>query len=183
MNSTKLPNFTYHPNPVETGSIKESDTICQVCEQQRGMIYTGPVYSEEVLNEAVCPWCIADGKAHEKFGAEFVNAAGVGGYRDWEQVPDAIIEGVAYRTPGFSGWQQERWFTHCGDAAEFLGCAGKKELQAFGADAICAIQRESGLEGADWSTYYGALDKNIGPTAYIFRCRHCSTVGGYSDYT
>ena len=37
-----------------------------------------------------------------------------------ESVSDEIVAEVAYRTPGFTGWQQERWFTHCA-AGEFLG--------------------------------------------------------------
>lgn len=180
-NKEPLPHFLYHPDPIATGSIKASAAKCLVCEQQRGVIYTGPVYCSSDLHEAICPWCIANGAAHQKFNAEFVDPAGVGG-GDWEEVSNAIVEVVAYKTPGFSGWQQEKWFTHCGDAAEYLGPAGKNELQAFGSNAIDAVKRESGFEGADWSKYYDGLNKNHGPTAYIFRCRHCATIGAYSDY-
>lgn len=182
MSATKLPHFQYHPHPVETGNVKASDTFCRVCEQQRGMIYVGPVYCHfEKLNEAICPWCIASGAAYQKFGAEFVDDAGIGGYGDWEQVPAAIVEEITHKTPGFSGWQQERWFTHCADAAEFLGCAGKEELKAFGDEAINAIRQECNYADKEWQQYYDSLDKDRGPTAYIFRCRHCATFGGYSD--
>jgi uncharacterized protein CbrC (UPF0167 family) len=52
----------------------------------------------------VCPWCIADGSAHEKFGVEFTDWASIGGGH-WEAVSEEIANEVAFRTPGFSGWQ------------------------------------------------------------------------------
>jgi hypothetical protein len=131
--------------------------------------------------ERVCPWCIADGTAHEKFDTEFTDAAGIGGYREWERVPEKIVQEIAFRTPGFSGWQQERWFTHCADGAEFLGPMGRKELEDAGPKAIAAVKQEAGLQNEEWEHYFQALDRNTGPTAYLFRCRHCGALGGYSD--
>jgi hypothetical protein len=176
-----LPTFKYHPDPIATGSVAASDILCESCGQVRGFIYKGPVYTIEELDHLICPWCIADGTAHEKFDATFIDAAGVGGYGEWEEVSDEAIEEIAYRTPGFNGWQQERWFTHCGDAAEFLGPAGKKEIESFGLEAVSIIKRESGYDGEAWNEYFQSLDKDFGPTAYIFRCRHCGAFGGYSD--
>ncbi len=40
-----------------------------------------------------------------------------------------VIDEVSGRTPGFSGWQQERWLVHCGDACAFLGPAGRTEIR------------------------------------------------------
>jgi len=176
-----LPRFVYHPDPVATGSVVASDAVCRACGQARGYIYIGPVYADEDLDDAICPWCIADGTAQARFDATFTDIAGIGGYGDWEAVPDAVLNAVAYRTPGFSGWQQERWFTHCGDAAALVAIAGRKELDAFGPEAVEATRIESGYMGAEWEDYYAALDCDHGPTAYIFRCRHCGRIGGYSD--
>ncbi|HEV8367546.1 MAG TPA: CbrC family protein [Pyrinomonadaceae bacterium] len=178
-----LPTFKYHPDPLATGSIEPSSQECLACGQARGFIYKGLPYAEQELIDAFCPWCIADGKAHEQFGAEFVDAAGVGGYGLWQPVSDEIVGEVAYRTPGFIGWQQEKWFTHCRDAGEFLGRAGKGELLAFGSEAIRAIKEEIGFEDKEWEEYFASLDKEGEPTAYIFRCRHCGALGGYSDFT
>lgn len=51
-----------------------SDTaVCQGCGKARGFVYVGPVYSVEELNDALCPWCIADGSAAEAFGASFTD--------------------------------------------------------------------------------------------------------------
>jgi len=177
-----LPTFKYHPDPVVTGNIVESDTECCCCGKARGYIYTGPVYAIEEYDECICPWCIADGSAQEKLDASFTDEDGIGGGGEWDDVPEDVIEEVAYRTPGFSGWQQERWWTHCGDAGQFLGRAGRKELEAFGPEAITAIQDSTGLDaGPEWDRFLAALDKDGSPTAYVFRCTKCGTLGGYQD--
>lgn len=176
-----LPNFKYHPDPIASGSISPSDKVCLACEQARGYIYNSSVYAVQELDDAICPFCIADGTAHEKFDAEFADAASVGGYGEWETVANQIVAEVAYRTPGFFGWQQERWFTHCGDAGEFLGAAGKAELEHYGLEALEALRKEAGLSGEDWQAYLQVLNKESSPTAYIFKCRHCGVFGGYSD--
>ena len=106
----------------------------------------------------------------------------MGGYGEWESVTEEIIEEVAYRTPGFSGWQQERWWSHCGDAAAFIGRAGKTELLLLGREAMTAIQNSTGLsDGPEWEEFFRALDKEGSPTAYVFRCTKCGALGGYQD--
>src|SRR5260221_6696437 len=122
--AAELPEFLYHPDPIGTGSIVVSEAVCLACKQARGYIYTGPVYSEEDLVNCLCPWCIADGTAHERFNASFTDEEGIGDYGVWDEVSDSVVETVAFRTPGFSGWQQEKWWTHCGDAAAFVGIVG-----------------------------------------------------------
>ena len=176
-----LPRFTYHPDPVATGTIVRSEVECVVCGLSRGWIYTGPTYCETDIDEQICPWCIADGRAHQKFGAEFVDPPGIGGYGKWSPVPRSVVEVVSQRTPSFSGWQQERWFTHCDDAAVFLGPVGKSELEELGPAAREAIKVESGYDEAQWSFYFEQMDKQYGPTGYVFRCRRCGVFGGYSD--
>lgn len=178
----KLPQFKYHPDPIATESVIESDAECVCCGGARGYIYAGPVYSEEELDHSLCPWCIADGSAHEKFEASFTDEDGIGGYGDWEPVPSDVVEEIAYRTPGFSGWQQECWWSHCGDASAFIGRAGKAELLAFGSEAITAIRESTGLsDGPEWHEFLNALDKDASPTAYIFKCTKCGALGGYQD--
>lgn len=176
-----LPKFRYHPDAVSTESVAVSDVVCMVCNRARGYIYTGPVFSDIELNEQVCPWCIGDGSANRLFGAEFVDRAGVGGYGTWESVPEHVINELVTRTPCFTGWQQERWFTCCGDGAAFIGRAGRRELHAAGPDAMQSVRSEAGYEGQDWEEYLELLDANGSPTAYLFRCIRCGRVGGYSD--
>jgi uncharacterized protein len=177
-----FPNFIYHPDPIATGSIIESNTTCVCCNKARGYIYVGPVYSVEELNDSLCPWRIADGSAHERFDASFTDVSGIGGYGHWDTVPKIIVEEIAYRTPGFCGWQQERWWSHCGDAATYIGRAGKLELLSFSREAIASIQKSTGLsDGPEWEEFFKALDKDGSPTAYIFKCTKCGALGGYQD--
>ena len=178
---TTLPNFSYHPDPIATGSILASDSCCVCYGQARGYIYVGPVYATDEYQDSLCPWCIADGSANTKLGASFTDESGIGGYGDWDRVPTEVLEQVAYRTPGFSGWQQEQWWTHCGDAGAFLGRKGYEQLENLGRDAVEAIQQNSGLGGIEWERFYRALDTDGSPTAYLFRCRHCGILGGYHD--
>jgi uncharacterized protein CbrC (UPF0167 family) len=115
-----LPHFKYHPSSLSTGAVWDSDEVCPCCGEARGFSYRGPVYGETRV-EHLCPWCIADGSAHAKWGAEFTDLAAVGGYGRWCEVSDSVRAEVAYRTPGISSIQEARWWTHCGDAAEFVG--------------------------------------------------------------
>jgi uncharacterized protein CbrC (UPF0167 family) len=175
----KLPVFKYHPDPLATGSIMQSDKKCRCCGRTTGFIYAGPVYAEDELDQAICPWCIADGSAAEKFEATFTDESGIG---DGEVTVTAEVEEeVARRTPGFSGWQQERWLGYCDDAAAFLGPAGRQELEQLGSKAVEAVRQECGLEGGEWKDYLKSLDRDKGPTAYVFRCQHCGKLKAYSD--
>lgn len=66
--------------------------------------------------ECLCPYCIADGSAAEKFDGEFQDAAGC----DKVDAP-AKTEELTKRTPGCIGWQQEYRLAHCGDYCAFGG--------------------------------------------------------------
>ncbi|ONM49903.1 CbrC family protein [Nocardia donostiensis] len=166
--SPSLPEFLYHPDPVATGSVVPSDTMCACCGQSRGYVYTGPVYAVADLHHALCPWCIADGSAAERYEAQFTEIDG--------SVPTDVVIAVEQRTPGFAGWQQERWLTHCGDAAVFLGRAGARELKSY-PDAQQLLEADFG------ETFLSALDAEGQPTAYLFRCRHCVRYLAYADCT
>ena len=178
--SLKLPSFKYHPDPLGTGSITLSDTECVCCGLARGYVYRGPVYAIEEYDERICPWCIADGSARDKLGASFNDEAGIGGYGKWDKVAREVMEVIAYRTPGFSGWQQPRWWTHCGDGAKFLGVAGRDELLDAGEQAIEAIRSDMEM-GNEWEAIFERLSKDGSPTAYLFQCLKCGRLGGYWD--
>jgi uncharacterized protein CbrC (UPF0167 family) len=177
----QLPTFRYHPDPIATGSVEASENVCIICNTARGYIYTGPVYCEAEITGGICPWCIADGSAHEALDAEFTDREGIGDRGRWDEIPDSVLEEVAYRTPSYSGWQQEVWFTHCNDAAAFLGAVGRNELDALGPEAIASIQASTDLEGNQWAHFFERLNKDGSPTAYLFRCLHCGTYGGTTD--
>jgi uncharacterized protein CbrC (UPF0167 family) len=173
-----LPSFRYHPDPVATGAFERLSGGCRVCGQARGWLYVLGAYGPESLRDAVCPWCIADGSAAERCSVRFnvIGAPPPG-------VSAAVVEDVERRTPGFSGWQQERWLFHCDDAAAFLGAAGWEELEAH-PDAEATVRADVagwGLEPDDIDALVGSLDVDGSATAYLFRCLHCGAHLAYAD--
>jgi uncharacterized protein CbrC (UPF0167 family) len=179
--SMEPPEFKYHPDPIATGSIVASTEPCVCCGRARGLLYTGPTYGPNELDGGICPWCIKSGDAHARLEVEFTDAAGVGGYVLPNTTPPGVVDEVAHRTPGFSGWQQERWLTCCQDAMAFLGCAGHAELVEAWPGAVAAVMKDCGLDGDEWESFFKALDVDDGPTAYVFRCLHCGSLDAYQD--
>lgn len=183
-----LPSFPYHPNPVGTGSVTASDAPCVCCGQERGWVYTGPVYAADAPDSGICPYCVAFGKAAERYGATFADGIhGVDGGDGREgcegregAVPEDVVAAILTRTPGFLAWQSPSWLTHCGDGAAFLGRAGAAELEAH-PDAVDHLRRQWPDDGFD--EFLAALDKDEQPTAYLFRCRVCATHLAYADFT
>lgn len=164
------PSFRYHPDPIATGSIVPSAAVCECCEQARGFVYTGPVYSVEDV-EHLCPWCIANGQAHERFDATFTGTYGLDG------VPDSIRAEVGERTPGFTGWQEERWLGHHGDACAFPGPAGHEEVEAYASsDLRDSLRQDLGSPEKEFAEYYTSLDREGQPTAYVYPLRHVDRV-------
>jgi uncharacterized protein CbrC (UPF0167 family) len=182
--SEPLPIFRYHPDPLATRSIREdADTPCLACNRIRGYIYTGPVYTEKnfLLEDHLCPWCIADGSAAKRFGATFTDTG------QTEDIADAVRNELETRTPGFTAWQQEQWLSCCGDAAAFIGLAGALELQQDFPAAIPEVRRylrsEYDLSKQEVEELFAALSKTHQPTTYIFRCLHCHRYMAYVDQT
>ncbi len=47
-NIRPLPQFKYHPKPLETGAFEQDKTVeCDCCEQQTSVYYSGPFYCVE----------------------------------------------------------------------------------------------------------------------------------------
>jgi uncharacterized protein len=179
---TELPKFKYVPDPIGSGVIVESAAECPCCGKARGYVYSGLVFADgEEYENCICPWCIADGSAHRKLDVTFIDDNAVGGYGAWDEVAEKTVAEITERTPVFTSWQSTQWWTHCADAAQFLGVVGRKELEAFGPDAVAAIKANSELEGSVWEDVYPHLDKEGSPTAYLFRCTKCSKFGGFWD--
>ena len=175
-----LPTFRYHPDPVATGAFEQQAGTCQRCGRARGWIYVVVPYAVADLRDALCPWCLADGSAAATFGATFNDVAESDGL---DGVPEAVIDEIVHRTPGFSGWQQERWLFHCGDGAAFLGPVGRADLDDH-PDALGALRaqvRGWGLDDDEAEAFTDALDVDGSPTAYLFRCLHCGTHVAYAD--
>ncbi|GGF30955.1 UPF0167 protein [Marmoricola endophyticus] len=165
-----LPTFTYHPDPVASGSVVPSDAACESCERTRGHLYVGPIFGVADIEE-LCPWCIADGSAAARHDLEFTDD----GDAALRGVPAEVREEILHRTPGVSTWQSPRWLTHCGDAAVYLTIAGARELRSTpgAVDSLVA---------AGWDeTDVDQMRADGDLSAYLFRCRHCGTGLAYAD--
>jgi uncharacterized protein len=113
-----LPHFPYHRDPVDSGSIKESDAECDCCGASRGVIYDGVTYCRE--SPTLCPWCIADGSAAKKFDATFFDAEFVDDDFNTVTLPDKYFHDVFDCTIGFSTFNPIGWWVHCGEPAEYV---------------------------------------------------------------
>jgi uncharacterized protein len=175
-----LPKFRYHPDPIRTGVISKSNTICKSCGQARGWIYTGPVYSKLELRECICPWCIADGSVAKKFDAMFCD-----GHPLFQQgMSDKIIEEVTCRTPGYISWQEQYWPAHCNDACEFHGDLQKKDLAEMDDEAKTWLCKELQIETEnEWRDMVRMYEPGGQPAIYLFVCRHCQTKRYHWDCT
>ncbi|HMG90569.1 MAG TPA: CbrC family protein [Chryseolinea sp.] len=162
-----LPVFKYNPKALKLGIIKKETTKCPVCEQVRDYTYDGPFYSEEEVG-GICPWCIKDGSAAEKYSGEFHDSESC----DTVDKDEYVIE-LTTRTPGYSGWQQERWLSHCGDFCalkEFVGWKEIRELSDELEDDLIQIKSEYGLTQGEFES---SLVKNGSMQGYLFQCLHC----------
>lgn len=175
-----LPAFRYHPDPVATGVVERQDRACACCGTARGWVYVVVTYGADDLHDRLCPWCIADGSAAERFSLRFTIV-------EPSEVPDdvdpSVLDELATRTPGFAGWQQERWLFHCGDAAAYLGPVGWDEVEDD-PDAVAALieqAEELGFGGELAEAFVGSLDVDGTATGYRFRCLHCGTSLAYAD--
>lgn len=176
-----LPPFKYHPDPVATGSVAPSQgKKCRRCKRDRGYLYVGPVYAEEELDGALCPFCIADGSAAEKFDATFTDIEGLE-----DGMPDAAIDEITERTPGFASWQESRWLACCDDGMAFVGPMGLKEIRAnyyeLEGEAVTYVVQQMGISGRAAINLVEALDKDKGPTMYLFKCLRCERLRFYID--
>jgi uncharacterized protein len=172
-----LPSFRYHPDPVLSGGVVASDATCDVCKHGRGYVYAAQPYGEDVDDDVtVCPWCVADGSAHAKLGAEFTD------YEAFEEgVPEAAQKEIVERTPGFATWQDgAAWPACCGDAMAFVEPVGTKDIKAkylkVEGAAMMYIVHQLGISGGAATRLLNTLDRDKGPTGYVFRCLACEAM-------
>ena len=163
--SQSLPHFIYHPDPLSTGAFVEGEAkLCPSCGKESNVYYDLIPYCIDNI-ENLCPFCIANGLAAEKFDAEFVQDAEWSGQTNPEK--DKLL---FCQTPGYSSWQGENWLSCCQDYCAYLGRVGTKELKEMGiAEQVLADYEERG-EYQDIEEY---LVKDGSLCGYLFRCLHC----------
>src|SRR5690606_26052405 len=127
---------------------------------------------EEELDESLCPWCIADGSAAKKFGAAFFDDDAID-----DGAPQAAVEEICRRTPGYSSFQGGRWPVCCGDAAAYHEPVGIAEIRSRMSEleglVISHVIYDRGISGGAAIRLVQSLDKDRGPTLFIFQCLKC----------
>lgn len=176
-----LPVFRYHPDPLRSGSVIASPKKCRCCKQARGFIYTGPVYSETDLDDCLCPWCIADGKASQKFDATFMDTEAIA-----EGAPESAVTEICERTPGYNSWQSGYWPVCCDDATAFLMPAGIAEIRAqcheLEGEIMSHIVHGMEISGGAATRLLNSLQRDASPTLFVFRCLKCERHHFHIDY-
>jgi uncharacterized protein CbrC (UPF0167 family) len=168
MTPEPLPAFRYYRDPGADETIEESPVECSACGRARGFVVTSTAYGVDVPDEAqFCPWCVADGSAHRRYGVTF-NEVEAGASQE-------ATDEVAQRTPGILTWQDWDWPTHCGDVGVYLGQPTGDELRANreAYDALLADIRRFEW-GRDEDFVHDFVDGlGGGHVAYLFECPRC----------
>jgi uncharacterized protein CbrC (UPF0167 family) len=168
-----LPSFRFHPDPRQSGSVASSTAPCAVCGLARGWLYQGPCFGPRDLDGRLCPWCIADGRAHTATGVTFTDL----------DLPDAATaadcDELEQRTPGFATVNPFVWPLCCGAPMAFLEPCGIAELRArhrsLEGELMATIVHDLGRSGGAAKALLAALRRDEAPTAYVFGCTVCET--------
>tara|TARA_R110000868_G_scaffold273797_1_gene533012 strand:- start:1294 stop:1731 length:438 start_codon:yes stop_codon:yes gene_type:complete len=116
---SELPYFPYHRDPFESQSVRESNAKCDCCGEAKGIMYDGVMYSLDDP-ENICPWCIADGSAAEKYEGSFFDSYFVDENHKPVEVASKFYKEVYCKTIGFATYNPIGWWVHCGQPAEFV---------------------------------------------------------------
>lgn len=176
-----LPHFKYHPDPLKTNIVTKKNFQCVCCDQQRNLLYIGPVYSlHEDIEEKICVWCLADGSAAKKFDAEFA-----GELDSSPNISPHAMKEFTERTPGYICWQDPVWLTHCDDICEFHGDFSKEELLEHFEDLKIYAKESLRCDESQIREIVSDYDPegNINPAFYKFVCRKCKKILFHCDFT
>jgi uncharacterized protein CbrC (UPF0167 family) len=169
----ELPKFKYSPNAYKIGVCEEIEGICSGCGDKRNIKYTSSFYSVE-NPEYICPFCIADGKATEKYDGEFNDYAGIEGVSPDPKdpsptIPKEMLLEVSERTPSYTSWQQEEWLSHCNEPCAFIGYADGETVKPF----IDELEEDIKKFGSEREEILESLSKDRSCVGYLFQCLHC----------
>ncbi len=201
-----FPTFTYYPDPIGGGAFHETQDPCPCCGEVRGWGYVFGPYCPGESPENLCPWCIADGSASEKYGTDGHKADFTGDLFEIRRdddgritevlnpfitdltVPQEQWEELSCRTPRFLTWQEPQWLACCSTPAQYLGQPTGAELKALDdldvPGGVLDSLRATSHWGADGTPVEARVD-HVGPDAsevvYLFRCSGCGRHLAYSD--
>ncbi len=169
----ELPKFKYNPNAYTLDIFIEEEGICSVCSEKRNLKYNSSFYSIDEP-DYICPWCIADGKAAEKYDGEFNDYCGIEGVspdpKDPQpSIPKQMLDEICEKTPSYSSWQQEVWLSHCNEPCAFIGYGTSKMLNPILEEIKEDIDNYN--IPIEWIT--NGLTEDSGLGTYLFKCCKC----------
>jgi uncharacterized protein CbrC (UPF0167 family) len=163
----QIPSFKYNPDPFKIGVFKEKEAICPCCRKSTPVIYCGPFYTREKVT-GICPDCIKDGSAAEKFHGKYHNVI------SYEYVEDrAFIDELVHRTPGYHGWQQEIWLSHCGDFCQIIDYVGWGEIIHLQHELVADLEDLASRFNKSVEQFCKVLQNDGIIQGYLFKCVRC----------
>lgn len=121
----RRPEFRYYPGFYED-AVQDKGVVCDCC-GELGDVHTEMFYtSRDVF--AVCPSCVASGRAAETFHGTFVAR-----HDPASQVSAEALAELTERTPAFPAKRNPYWRAHCGDFCKYVGRTDPEALRREGA--------------------------------------------------
>lgn len=177
-NMTKnFPVFKYHYNPVKSSIFQRFKGVCSCCGNKTGWKYIGPFYCIDEI-ENLCPWCIKDGSAAEKFDLTYVDEHGP------EKLEDSskLLE-LTTKTPGYFSAHGDPWPAHCNDYCSLLGMTNWAELEPLLSELEIDIKISQEKNGLSYMELVSELNRKHSPLlAHLFKCNHCGKHRFTVDY-
>jgi uncharacterized protein CbrC (UPF0167 family) len=178
----ELPQFKYNPNAYKNGIFEKKEGTCSVCNEKRNVKYTSSFYSIK-KPEYICPFCIANGKAAEKYDGEFVAYSNIEGVSPdpadpKPTIPKKMLLEVSQRTPCYNSWQQEVWLSHCNEPCVFIDYADGETIKPF----IDELEEDIEGNGYNKEQLLEWLSKNGSVVGYLFQCLHCGKHRLHNDF-
>lgn len=179
----ELPKFKYSPNAYKLDLFEAVEGICSVCNEKRQIKYKCSFYSVEAP-EYICPWCIANGKAAEKYDGDFNDYCGIEGVSPDADAPEPTIPRemlleVCTKTPSYFSWQQEVWLSHCNEPCAFIGYADSLIIQPL----INELKDDIENIGLPIKFFTDGITKDGDLGAYLFQCVKCKQHRLHVDFT
>ncbi|MEL7189161.1 MAG: CbrC family protein [Pseudomonadota bacterium] len=169
-----LPDFDYFAPEALKRVVKPSDEVCDCCEQRRGFLYTGPFYQPRGYDIEICPYCIKDGSAAAKFDGSFndivIEFDGEVINAEAAKVPDAVIDELLHRTPGYESWQGNMWAFYGGKGGIFQGDATKEAVESASEESIAHFDAINGP--GMWAEFIQGYTPEGSISVYHFKLRN-----------
>jgi uncharacterized protein len=136
----KLPYFRFYPAAYseEHGAFERTEAICPCCQKSRGWGYLGTIDFKDDNSQNVCPFCIHDGLAYEKYKKELQWNTGFPG------VDKNDVDELNQRTPDIFTWQDYCWSSIDGKMCQFVMYPSFEDLKMLPGKVILDMWHESG---------------------------------------